>query len=81
MVKIRQQIVKWQRQHSTDKVARLKETEHSGLMLSVKIICLCVLSVIFVVKDASFQHIFLSNWTSHVVKCVENMKTPLSMGK
>ena len=84
MAKIRQQIVKWQRQHSTDKVAKLKETVHFDVKvdvigkdsLSLSIICnicgkKCILS-------SNKGHIFLSNWTRHVIKCVEKVKMPLS---
>ena len=66
MAKIRQQIVKWQRQHNTDRVARLKETVHFDVKvdvgkdnLSLSVICnicgkRCILS-------SSNKHIFLSN--------------------
>ena len=64
MAKIRQQIVRWQRQHSTDRVARLKEPQHFEVRvdvvgkdnLSLYIICnicgkRCILST-------SNEHIF-----------------------
>ena len=87
MAKIRQQIVKWQRQHNTDRVAGLKETEHFDIKVDVgkDNLFLCITCNICgkrCIISSSNEHIFLSNWTRNVLKCVEKVKTPLcSMGK
>ena len=84
---IQQQITKWQRTQSSSKLRELKETVHFDIKvallkdstnLSASVLCkICDKSSTLGFKGGT---VLLSNWTRHIVKCVEKKKPSASKG-
>lgn len=86
MAKLCQQITKWQRLQSLDKLRGLKESKDFSVNVNVKgdnnlslsITCkICGKQCFLSCKG---EHILLSNWTRHVNSCVKKVPVPITKG-
>ena len=85
VVMIRQQITKWQRTQSSSKLRELKENVHYEIKVTLSkdssnltpsLLCKgCDKSTLLGFKGGN---VLLSNWTRHIIMCVEKPKTPAS---
>ena len=85
MAMIRQQITKWQRTQSSSKLRELRENVHLEIKValskdSTKLIPSILCKVCNKSTTLGFKsgNVLLSNWTRHIVQCVEKQKTPTS---